>query len=126
MSTQTSLTLNTQVYSPRGTSNGVSSWMHLGTDFGGAASSLTSSVRGPNTDGKYRIRIVLTVPKTASDDTSCACAGTELGRGKADIVIDVSSALTAAERQDFRKRIKDYIDGAEFTALVDNLEGSWG
>lgn len=121
------VTLNTKVYSPRGTSNGVTKWVKPGdTGFGGGQSELTSSLKGPNDSGNNRVRIILTSPLIASEDSVCACAGTALGIAQMNCNIDLPSALTPAQRQDFRMRIKDYFATAEFTALLDNLEGSWG
>lgn len=121
------LTLNTKVYTPRGTQNGITSWA-LANDptFGGAQSDLTESVRGPLTNGSYRTRWVLNVPKNAAEDSPCACTGSSLGRGKADIVIDVPVSFTAAERQDFVDRIQALVALSVFDVSVSTPEGSWG
>ena len=126
MPVQASITLNTKVYTPRGTSDGISTWALVGdTTFGGAASSVTESVRGPLTDGKYRTRWVVTLPKAASADSPCACTGQSLGQGKADIVIDIPSSFTAAERQDFVDRIQALVALSVFDVSVSTPEGSW-
>lgn len=127
MPTQVALTLNTVAYAPRGTQNGVSTWAKTAdTGFNGATSTVTQSLRGPLDDGRYRAKVLVVSPVLAAADSPCACIGSELGRGKADITIDVPSSYTAAMRQDFRKRIKDYFNSAEFTALLDSLESVWG
>lgn len=126
MPAQSSMTLNTKVYTPRGTQNGISSWALSGdASFGGAVSILTESVRGPLGDGKTRTRWVLTIPKNATADSPCACTGSPLGTGKADIVIDIPSAFTAAERQDFVDRIQAAVATTVFDASVATPEGSW-
>lgn len=126
MPAQSSMTLNTKVYTPRGTQNGISSWALSGdTSFGGAVSVLTESVRGPLGDGKTRTRWVLNVPKNATADSPCACTGSPLGVGKADIVIDIPSAFTAAERQDFVDRIQAAVATTVFDVSVSTPEGSW-
>ena len=94
------------------------------TSFGGAVSILTESVRGPLGDGKTRTRWVLTIPKNATADSPCACTGSPLGTGKADIVIDIPSAFTAAERQDFVDRIQAAVATTVFDASVATPEGS--
>lgn len=120
------MTLNTKVYSPRGTSDGISTWALVGdSTFGGATSLLTESVRGPLSDGKYRTRWVLTIPKAASTDSSCACTGQTLGTAKVDITIDIPSVLTAAERQDFVDRIQSLVALSVFDVSVATPEGSW-
>lgn len=127
MPVQSTLTLNTKVYASRGTQNGISTWANQGdATFGGALTNVTESVRGPLQDGRSRIRFVLTIPKAATEDSQCGCAGSILGAAKGDIVIDVPGNFTAAERQDLRLRIQGLVANAVFTAAVDNLEGSWG
>lgn len=122
-----SLTLNTKVYTPRGTQQGVTSWALAGdTTFGGAMSTVSESVRGPTGNGANRTRWVVAVPKAATDDTSCGCKGTILGTGKADIVIDVPLNFTAAERLDFVKRVQALVALSVFDVSVSVPEGSWG
>lgn len=127
MPAQTSLTLNTKVYNPRGTQGGISTWQLTGdATFGGASSSVTESVRGPGSDGNTRVRFLLTIPKAATADTSCACIGQLVGKpAKADVTVDVPTAFTAAERDDLRLRIQALVAHAVFTASVKDLEGSW-
>lgn len=127
MPVQSNLTLNTKVYTPRGTSNGISTWTLFGdSSFGGAQSDVTESVRGPLSNGTSRVRFTLTLPKTASEDSPCACIGQKVGYGKADVVIDVPTSFTAAERQDFVDRIQSLVASSVFDTSVANLEGSWG
>lgn len=127
MPVQSNLTLNTKVYTPRGTSNGISSWaLSSDSSFGGAQSDVTESVRGPLSNGTSRVRFTLTLPKTASVDSPCACTGQRVGYGKADIVVDVPTSFTAAERQDFVDRIQSLVASAVFDTAIANLEGSWG
>jgi hypothetical protein len=126
MPAQASLTLNTKVYTPRGTQQGVSTWALAGdSTFGGAVSTVTESVRGPLTNGGNRTRWVLTAPKIATADSACACTGGSLGQAKADIVIDVPSSLSAAERQDFVDRLQALVALTVFDVSVSTPEGSW-
>lgn len=126
MPSQASITLNTKVYTPRGTQNGISTWALAGdATFGGAQSSVTESVRGPLSNGNYRTRWVVDVPKNATADSACACTGQLLGKGKADIVIDIPSSFTAAERQDFVDRLQALVALSVFDVSVATPEGSW-
>lgn len=126
MPAQASITLNSKVYTPRGTSNGISSWALAGdTTFGGATSTVTESVRGPLTNGNNRTRWVIEAPKAASEDTACACTGSLVGKAKADIVIDVPTSFTSAERQDFVDRLQALIALSVFDVSVSTPEGSW-
>jgi hypothetical protein len=120
------ITLNTKVYTPRGTSNGVASWVLAGdATFGGAASTLTESVKGPYSDGTYRTRWVLVCPKAATSDSACGCAGTITSTNKVDINATYSTNLTAAERQDFVDRIQSLAALSVFDVSIATPEGSW-
>ena len=65
MPAQSSLTLNTKVYTPRGKTNGdIATWALVGdASFGGATSTVTERVAGPSKDGVYRETFKLTLPK---------------------------------------------------------------
>lgn len=126
MPAQGSITLNTKVYTPRGTQNGISTWALAGdATFGGAQSSVTESVRGPLSDGNYRTRWIVTIPKAATADSACSCVGAILGTGKADIQIQIPTNFTAAERQDFVDRLQALVALAVFDVSVATPEGSW-
>lgn len=127
MPVQSTVTLDGVAYAPRGTQNGVSTWANSNdTTFGGGITTVTESVRGPLADGNFRVRFVLTIPKLAEADSPCGCAGTTQGVGKADIVVDIPAAYTAAHRADLCDRIQALVADAVFTAAIDNREGSWG
>lgn len=126
MPAQSTLTLNTKVYTPRGTSNGVSTWsLANDTTFGGAQSNVTESVRGPLSDGNYRTRWIVDIPKAATADSACACTGQLLGKARADINITIPSSFTAAERQDFVDRLQALVALSVFDLSVATPEGSW-
>ena len=126
MPAQAAITLNTKVYNPRGTQQGISTWALVNdSTFGGAQSTVTESVRGPNANGNYKTVWVVTVPKAATVDSPCACTGSTLGTGKARIEMDIPVAFTAAERQDFVDRIQALAALAVFDSSVSGPEGSW-
>lgn len=126
MPAQSNITLNTKVYTPRGTSGGISTWMLVGdATFGGAPSSVTESVRGPLGDGTYRTRWVVSIPKAASADTACGCTGQITGTAKADINISFPANLTTVERQDFVDRLQALVALSVFDVSVSTPEGSW-
>lgn len=127
MPAQSNLTLNTKVYVPRGTQSGVSSWALAGdATFGGATSYVTESVRSTLADGTNRTRWKMDVPKAASEDSSCACTGTILGKATADFNIVTPTVFTAAERQDFVDRLQALVALSVFDVSVATPEGSWG
>lgn len=126
MPAQSSLTLNTKPYAPRGVSNGIANWALAGdTTFGGATSTLTESVRSPLSDGSNATRWVLTVPKAAVTDTACVCAGGILGTAKADLKLNTPATMTLAERQDFVDRVQALVALAVFDQSVSVPEPSW-
>ncbi len=126
MPVQSSMTLNTKVYAPRGTQNGVTTWALAGdATFGGAQSTVTESVRGPLSDGTYRTRWTMTIPKAASADTACGCIGSILGEAKANVVFTFPTSFTAAERQDFVDRFQGMVATTPFDVSIATPEGSW-
>jgi hypothetical protein len=76
-------------------------------------------------DGTYRTRWVVSVPKAASADTACGCIGSITGTGKADFVISFPTGFTTAERQDFVDRIQALVALSVFDVSVSTPEGSW-
>lgn len=126
MPVQGSITLNTKVYTPRGTSNGITTWALAGdASFGGAQSQVTESVRGPLSDGTYRTQWIVVIPKAAAEDSPCGCTGEILGTGKAKLEITWPVGYTAAERQDFVDRLQDLFALSVFDKSVSVPEGSW-
>ncbi len=121
------LTLNSLVYSPRGTDQGITTWVYPGgVSFGGGISAVTESVRGPSKDGIWRTRWTLAATKLASADSACGCVGQEVGRVDANIEIRIPTLLTTAERQDFVDRLQALVALAVFDSSVSVPEGSWG
>lgn len=126
MPAQAALTLNTKVYAPRGKTGNIAGWALVGdATFGGATSNLTESVGTPSKEGVTRVQWKLVIPKAAAADSACACTGSILGTGIADIQIVIPSGFTTAERQDFVDRIQALVALAVFDSSVANLEGSW-
>jgi hypothetical protein len=126
MAAQGNLTLNTKVYTPRGKTGDVASWALSGdATFGGATSIVTESVRGPSKAGINRVQFKLDVPKAAAADSACACAGSEIARGIANIEVTVPANFTSAERTDFALRIQGLVATAVFNTSITNLEGAW-
>lgn len=126
MAAQSSITLNTKVYVPRGTSAGISTWALAGdATFGGATSLVTESVRGPNTNGITRVLFGVKVPKAATTDTACGCAGTTISQSDSRFEITVPQNFTAAERLDLCERLQALVAHAVFQSAVENLEPAW-
>jgi len=126
MAVQSAITLNTKVYNPRGVESSIAKWALVGdASFGGATSTITSSVRGPSKDGIYRVRLTLSVPKAATADSACACVGQTLGTMNASVEVIIPAGFSQSERQDFADRLQGFVANAVFDAAVANLEPSW-
>lgn len=127
MAAQGNLTLNTKLYAPRGKTGDISKWSLVGdASFGGAISSVTESVRDPSgKDTSYRVRFHLDVPKAATADSACGCAGSIQSKASADIYVVIPGDFTAAERTDLQLRIANLVASSVFTSAVKDLEGSW-
>lgn len=124
MAQSAAITLNSVVYSPRGTQNGITTWAApMGAN--GELSTLTQSLRGPLDNNNYRARGVLKLPVAREDDSPCGCAGSILGEGIANLTIDIPSTLSPAERADYLARVRAYVASSTFGDLF-SFEGTWG
>lgn len=127
MPAQSSLTLNTKVYAPRGTQGGLSSWAHSGASLGGGNSALTESVRPYNSEGNAIVRWLLTAEKLAAADSACACTGAPLGDpARVDTRASFPRSFTETERLDLYDRYVAEVNTPAFKASFVQLEGSWG
>jgi len=127
MAAQGNLTLNSKVYNPRGKAGDVASWVLYGdTSFGGASSTVSESVRGPSKAGLTRVQWKLVLPKAATADSACGCAGTEIGQSIWNLDVTMPSIFTAAERADALQRFRDAVaTTAPFGVSISALEPSW-
>lgn len=126
MAAQGSVTLNTKVYVPRGNLSGISTWALVGdVTFGGATSTLTQSVRGPTKEGINRVQAKIVVPKAATTDSACSCAGSTVATAIFNAEVVIPQNFTAAERLDLKLRLQNWIASAVFGTAVENLEPAW-
>lgn len=126
MPAQGNLTLNTKVYTPRGKTGDVATWVLYGdATFGGATSTVSESVRGPSKDGFTRSRFKLDCPKNADVASACACPGGLLGQGSVEVIAITHTSFTAAERLDMQLRGQGLVANAIFGKAVTDSEGSW-
>lgn len=127
MAVQANLVLNTKVYTPRGRlPNGPTmQWGLVDPSFGSGFTTVEESVVGPDAKGAYRARWKLVVSKLATVDSSCACAGGEVGKTTINVDVVSSYAFTAAELTDIGLRIKDLVASAPFQVSVNAHEPTW-
>lgn len=127
MAQQANITLNTVVYAPAGTQNGVSSWYNRSGGSGASFSKVTEKVTNPTgTSNVVRELFTLDVPVVAATDTACVCAGGLLRNSTVQISVWIPQDSTTAERLDLFNRIRDLVASAPFIAGVQNLDPSWG
>lgn len=125
MSQQSVLTLNTKAYNPRGVASGIATWVDPAGSSGAAISAVTESVRGPSGQGVTRVQFKLTLPKLASADSACACAGSVLGTAIGTFDIVIPGVFTPTEREDLQLRLTGLAASAIFVNAVKDLEGAW-
>jgi len=123
---QSNITLNSVVFSPGGSSNGVARWWNrtggYGTSFRKLLQRFTSSAKSPVT----KVEWDLEVPVVQTEDDACACAGTLLRTSTVKISVWLPSGSTHAERVDVCTSIQDLVTNAAFMASVIDLDPAYG
>lgn len=125
MAQQANITLNTVVYAPAGTNNGVSTWTNRSAGYGSGFSSATEEVAQPKTGSVVREKFSLSVPIVA-DGTGPESAGTLLRTSTVQISVWIPVNSTSAERLDLYTRIVDFVAADPIKLGVKNLEPSYG
>jgi hypothetical protein len=126
MAQQANVTLNTIVYTPNGTSNGVSSWANRAGGYGNSFTYLTEKFATPTKGDVVRMEFDLAVPIVATVDSDCSCAGGLLRTSTIKLSVWVPASSTAAERTDLWVRLKDLCASAPVSNGIQNLDPSWG
>jgi hypothetical protein len=125
MAAQASITLDTHVYAPAGVSGGIATWMNREGDFPLGFSKLTESVRGPSSDGSYRVLFKLDVPKVATEDSSCNCAGSLLSNAVATVDVKIPGNFDSTDRTTLYLRLKQLVEDAVMVAAIETLTPAW-
>jgi hypothetical protein len=125
MAQQANVTLNSVVYAPGGTNNGVSTWTNRSGGFGSSFSSLTESVTTPKTGSVIRELFTLSLPIVA-DGTGPESAGQLLRTSTLQISVWIPVNSTSAERLDLYNRLVDYVASDPIKLGIKNLEPSYG
>lgn len=123
MGQQAAVTLNTVVYSPTGSRNGIVGWMNRSGGVAGSFSPLTQGFvenTGARKLTKLTYRISIPVVATASDQ--CACIGSVIRTSSAQIDFWVDPNATLAERTDLYLRVKDLAASSLLLGAVENLD----
>jgi hypothetical protein len=125
MAAQAAITLNSVVYAPGGANNGIAKWTNRSGGFGASFANVTEQMVTPPKSTVTRIVFDLDLPIVATEDDTCACAGTLLRTSTVKISVWVPNSSTAAERADLLHRISDLVASTPFVNAVDNLDPSY-
>lgn len=126
MAQQANVTLNTIVYAPSGTTNGVSTWANRSGGSGASFTFLKEEFVQPTKGDVVRMKFSLDVPIVATADSECACIGGLLRTSTIQLSVWVPQSSTAAERTDLYNRLKDLVLSAPVSNGVSNLDPTWG
>lgn len=127
MGQQASFTLNTVVYNPDGSQNGVVRWMDRSGGVSSSFSALTqvySSNSGARKWNRFTFRLDVPVVATASD--ACACAGALIRDSQFQIDLRLDPNSTVAERTDIGLRLKDLVSSTAFQDAIKNGDPFYG
>lgn len=126
MSQQANVTLNTVVYAPNGTANGIATWGNRSSGYGAGFSFLTERFTQSNKSEVVRMEFKLTVPIVETVGTAHDAVGTLLRTSTCIITVLVPANSTAAERTDLKLRIQNLVAATPFTDAVGNLDPAYG
>jgi len=126
MTQQANVTLNTVVYAPNGTSNGVATWAYRGGGYGNSFTFLTEKMTQANNSSVVRTEFKLTLPIVETVGTSTAAIGDLLRTSQVFITLLQPANSTAAERTDLKLRIQNLVASTPFTDAVGNLDPAYG
>ena len=126
MAQQAAVTLNTVVYSPSGSENGIVKWFNRVGGVLNSFSALTQRfVTGAGGQKLTKVTYRLEVPVVATTDTDCSCAGTLLRTSSCQVDFWLAADSTVAERTDLYLRIKDLIATSTVSNAVENLDPAY-
>lgn len=126
MTQQANVTLNTVVYAPNGTSNGIATWANRSGGYGSSFTFLTEKMTQNNTSGVVRTEFKLTLPIVETVGTAHDPVGSLLRTSTCFITVLQPVDGTAAERTDFKLRIQNLTASTPFTDAVGNLDPAYG
>jgi hypothetical protein len=125
MTQQANVTLNSVVYAPNGTSNGVATWGNRSGGYASSFSFLTEKMTQSNPD-IVRFEFKLTVPIVETVGTGTAAIGDLLRTTSAFVTMLMPANSTVAERTDIKARMVSLIASTPFTDAVGNLDPAYG
>lgn len=115
------ITLNTKVYNwGQFDPSGASRYLETSGSVPSSYSNLTAKVT-VSTGKSQRVKWRLAIPVVTTVDSACGCVGEVLRTTYVDVVADLPTTGTLAERQDARLRLAGLVSAAQFVAAWDNF-----
>lgn len=106
-------------YVGNGITNGVNLWQDRSAGIVAGFSDLTASVNITKT--KVNVLSKIRAPILQEVDSACACEGSVLRTNYLDVNVRFDASATEAERDTMWKMAKDWVNSAQFLALVKDL-----
>jgi hypothetical protein len=125
MSQQANVTLNSVVYAPNGTSNGVATWGNRSGGYASSFSFLTEKMTQTNPD-IVRFEFKLTVPIVETVGTGTAAIGDLLRTSTFFLTALMPANSTTAERTDMKARLISLAASLPVTDAIGNLDPAYG
>lgn len=123
MGQQTSVTLNTVVYTPGATVNGIQSWWNRAGGVLGSFKRFTQRfLTGVGGKKLTKVSFLLEIPTVATSSDACACAGTLLRTSIATITASIDPNASVAERTDLYLSLKDLAASDTVKNAIQNLD----
>lgn len=115
------ITLNTKVYNwGQFDQSGASRYLETSGSLPSSYSNLTAKVT-VSTGKSQRVKWRLAIPVVATVDSGCGCIGEVLRTSYIDVVADLPSTSSLAERQDARLRLAGLVSTTQFIAAWDTF-----
>lgn len=106
-------------YIGNGITNGVNLWQDRSSGIVAGFSDLTASVNITKT--KVNVLSKIREPILQEGDSACACEGTVLRTNYLDVNVRFDASATQEERDTMWQKAKDWVNSAQFAALVKDL-----
>lgn len=113
------IVLDGATYVGNGITNGVSLWQDRTSGVVAGFADLTASVNITKT--KVNVLSKLREPILQEVDSACVCEGAVLRTNYLDVNVRFDASATQADRNTMWQKAKDYVNSAQFAALVKDL-----
>lgn len=126
MSQQAAVTLNSVVYNPAGSQNGILYWYDRS---GGVANSFSPLTQGfvQNSGARKLTKVTyrVSIPTVADADSACSCTGSVLRTSSFQLDFWIDPNESAAGRADLLARAVSLVGSALVSSAVSNLDPAY-